>query len=292
VGGHEGVGVIHKLGPAAGPTSVKVGDRVGIKWISYACGTCAACSEGADGVCFNQKISGYYTPGTFQQYVLAPAAYVTPIPDALKSQDAAPLLCAGLTSYAALRKSGARSGQYVVVAGAGGGLGHLAVQIGARGMGLRMIGVDHGSKEALVKESGAEAFFDVTKFDDAGLTEEIKKVTGGLGAHAVIVCTAVNKAYAQSLGLLRFGGTVVCVGMPEGEPAPIASAVPALLVGKQLNIVGSAVGNQREAAEVLELAARGLVSTHLKVEKLDKLTQVFEDMEAGKLQGRTVIDLE
>ncbi|OBT77805.1 hypothetical protein VF21_03194 [Pseudogymnoascus sp. 05NY08] len=292
VGGHEGVGVIHKLGPAAGPSNVKVGDRVGIKWISYACGSCAACSEGADGVCFNQKISGYYTPGTFQQYVLAPAAYVTPIPAALKSEAAAPLLCAGLTSYAALRKSGARSGQFVVIAGAGGGLGHLAVQIGAKGMGLRMIGVDHGSKEELVKESGAEAFFDVTKFDDAGLAEEIKKVTGGLGAHAVIVCTAVNKAYAQSVGLLRFGGTVVCVGMPEGDLVPIASAVPGNLVAKQLTIVGSAVGNQREAAEVLELAARGLVSTHLRVEKLDKLTEVFKQMDGGKLQGRVVIDLE
>ncbi|KFZ13659.1 hypothetical protein V502_06498, partial [Pseudogymnoascus sp. VKM F-4520 (FW-2644)] len=153
-------------------------------WISYACGTCPACATGADGVCFNQKISGYYTPGTFQQYVLAPSTYVTPIPAALKSEDAAPLLCAGLTSYAALRKSGAQSGQFVVISGAGGGLGHLAIQIGARGMGLRMIGIDHGSKEALVKESGAEAFFDVTKFDDAALAAEVKKVTGGLGAHA------------------------------------------------------------------------------------------------------------
>lgn len=217
---------------------------------------------------------------------------MTPIPATLKSEDAAPLLCAGLTSYAALRKSGAQSGQFVVVAGAGGGLGHLAIQIGARGMGLRMIGIDHGSKEALVKESGAEAFFDVTKFDDAALAEEIKKVTGGLGAHAVIVCTAVNKAYAQSLSLLRFGGRVVCVGMPEGEPVPIAGAVPGGLIAKQLSIVGSAVGNQREAAEVLELAARGLVSTHLRVEKLERLTEVFEEMEGGKLQGRVVIDLE
>ena len=159
-------------------------------------------------------------------------------------------------------------------------------------MGLRMIGIDHGSKSALVSESGTEAFFDVTKFDDVALAEEIKKVTGGLGAHAVIVCTAVNKAYAQSLGLLRFGGRVVCVGMPEGEAVPIASAVPGGLIAKQLSIVGSAVGNQREAGEVLELAARGLVSTHLRVEKLERLTEVFREMEGGKLQGRVVIDLE
>lgn len=155
-----------------------------------------------------------------------------------------------------------------------------------------MIGLDTGAKEGLVMESGAEAFFDVTKFDDKGLAEEVKRVTGGLGAHAVVVCTAVNKAYAQALGLLRFGGRVVCVGMPEGEAVPIGGAAPGALIARQLSVVGSAVGNQREAGEVLELAARGLVETRVRVEKLDMLTEVFREMEGGGLQGRVVIDLE
>jgi len=149
-----------------------------------------------------------------------------------------------------LRKSDAVSGQWVVIgmtplyiiseytlimtAGAGGGLGHLAVQIGARGMALRIIGIDHGSKESLVKECGAEVFLDITKFDDKSLVEEVKKVTGGLGASAVIVCTAANGAYAQALNFLRFGGTLVCVGMPEGDPKPIANAFPADMVGNHL----------------------------------------------------------
>jgi propanol-preferring alcohol dehydrogenase len=87
-------------------------------------------------------------------------------------------------------------------------------------MALRIIGIDHGSKEKLVKDCGAEVFFDITKFDDKTLAEEVKKATGGLGASAVIVCTASNGAYAQALNFLKFGGTLVCVGMPEGDSKP------------------------------------------------------------------------
>ncbi|KAH7417302.1 alcohol dehydrogenase-like protein [Cadophora sp. MPI-SDFR-AT-0126] len=292
VGGHEGVGIIHKLGPGSENGRVKVGDRVGIKWIAYACGACPPCLEGQDGVCFNQKISGYYFPGTFQQYALAPASYVTPIPDALSSEDAAPMLCAGVTTYSALRKSDAKSGQWVVISGAGGGLGHLACQIGSRGMALRVIGIDHGSKENLVKECGAEVFIDITKHDDKTIAEEVKKATGGLGASAVIVCTASNKAYAQALDMLRFGGTLVCVGMPEGDSVPIAKAFPAAMVAMSLNIKGSAVGNQREALEVLDMAARGIVKTRLRTEPMEKLTEIFQEMSEGKMQGRVVLDLQ
>lgn len=202
------------------------------------------------------------------------------------------MLCAGLTSYAALRKSDAKSGQFVVVSGAGGGLGHLACQIGSRGMAMRMIGIDHGSKEALVKECGAEAFIDITKFDDKTIVEEVKRLTGGLGAKAVIVCTNSNKAYAQAMGFLQFGGTLVCVGVPEGDFVPIATAYPGAIIPQMQTIKGSAIGTQAEALEVLELAARGLVKTHYKLEKMEKLTEVFEDMAAGKLQGRVVLDLE
>jgi propanol-preferring alcohol dehydrogenase len=119
IGGHEGVGTIVSMGatPSGTTAPVKIGDRVGIKWISAICGACSACLAGHDGICFNQKVSGYYTPGTFQQYVLAPASYVTPIPEGLDSAAAAPMLCAGVTTYAALRRSGAESGQWVVVLG-------------------------------------------------------------------------------------------------------------------------------------------------------------------------------
>jgi propanol-preferring alcohol dehydrogenase len=249
----------------------------------------------ADGLCFNQKISGYYTPGTFQQYTLGPASYVTPIPDGLDSAAAAPLLCAGVTVYSALLKTQTKPGDWVVISGSGGGLGHLAVQVGARVLGLRIIGIDHGSKADLTKESGAEHFVDITQFprddDGAAITAHIKSLTDGLGASGVVVCTASNIAYAQAVGFLRFNGTVVCVGMPEGDVTPIEKAVPSTIVAMQYRIVGSSVGNQQEAIDVLNFAARGLIKAHYQVEKMENLTKVFEDMRDGKMKGRVVLDL-
>jgi propanol-preferring alcohol dehydrogenase len=249
----------------------------------------------SDGLCFNQKISGYYTPGTFQQFTLGPANYVTPIPNGLDSAAAAPLLCAGVTVYSALLKSQIKPGDWVVVSGAGGGLGHLAVQIGARVLGLRVIGIDHASKADLVKESGAEHFVDTTQFprDDEGaaITAYVKSLTDGLGASGVIVCTAADIAYAQAVPFLRFNGTAVCVGMPESDLVPIAKAIPSTIVANQYRIVGSSVGNQQETIEVLGFAARGLVKAHYQIENMENLTKVFEDMRDGKVQGPVVLDL-
>ncbi|KAL1968495.1 hypothetical protein VTN77DRAFT_1705 [Rasamsonia byssochlamydoides] len=295
VGGHEGVGHVVKLGPGTESSRLKIGDRVGIKWVSSACTNCLACLSGSDGLCFDQKISGYYTPGTFQQYALGPANYVTPIPDGLSSADAAPMLCAGVTVYAALKRSKAQPGDWVVILGAGGGLGHLACQLASRGMGFRVIGIDHGGKEELVRASGAEHFVDVTKFassKDSDIASHVKSLTsGGLGAHAVIVCTAANSAYAQSVRFLRFNGTVVCVGIPEGDLLPIASAAPGPIVSGQYTITGSAVGNRKDALETMEYAARGILKAHYQIEKMENLTSVFERMNRGELQGRVVLDL-
>jgi len=168
-----------------------------------------------------------------------------------------PMLCAGVTTYAALRKSGAKCGQWVVIAGAGGGLGHIACQLASRGMAMRVIGLDSGDKEQLARDCGAEHFIDITKGDDKSVAEEVIKTAGGLGASAVIVCTANNKAYAQALDFLRFNGTVVCVGIPEGEPQAMAKAHPATMVFKQATVTAVAVGNRRDAIECMDFAARG-----------------------------------
>ncbi|KXT03405.1 hypothetical protein AC579_7271 [Pseudocercospora musae] len=289
VGGHEGVGKVVKLGPATENSAIKVGSRVGIKWISAICDSCPACLSGHDGVCFNQRVSGYYTPGTFQQYVLGPASYVTPIPESLSSDAAAPMLCAGVTVYSALKKSGAKAGDWVVLLGAGGGLGHLATQIASRGMGMRVIGIDAGSKKELATECGAEVFIDHTQ---GNAEEQVKKATGGLGAQAVLVLTAANAAYASAMGMLKFGGTCVCVGLPEGELKPIATAFPQFLVAKAQKIIGVAVGDRRDAIETLEFAERGLVKTHFRTAKMEELTAIFEEMDKGELKGRVVLDLQ
>ena len=161
-----------------------------------------------------------------------------------------------------------------MISGAGGGLGHLAVQLSSRGMAHRVIGIDAPSKKQLVLDCGAEHFIDLTQHDDSSIAKAVKSLTGGLGASAIIVCTANNKAYAQAMGYLRFGGTLVCVGMPEGEPKTIEKVFPAAMVAKQHTITAVAVGNRKEAIEVLDFAARGIVNTHYRLERMEKLTEV------------------
>ncbi len=109
IGGHEGIGSVVAFGPGADKCALKLGDRVGIKWMASVCGTCMPCLSGFDASCSSGKISGFFTPGTFQQYVVTAANYVTPIPDGLPSEIAAPLLCGGVTVFAALKKSGAHA---------------------------------------------------------------------------------------------------------------------------------------------------------------------------------------
>ncbi|KAF2019828.1 alcohol dehydrogenase-like protein [Aaosphaeria arxii CBS 175.79] len=289
IGGHEGVGVVVQLGAGA-EDHVKLGDRVGVKWIFSACLSCPPCLRGYEGICANQKVSGYFTPGTFQQYILAPANYVTPIPDGLDGALAAPMLCAGLTTYAALKRSEAKGGDWVVLLGAGGGLGNLAIQLANKAFAHRVIGVDAESKRDLVLSSGAEHFIPLE--GTKSIIEAVKGLTGGEGAQAVLVLTAANAAYADAVDMLRFAGTLVCVGLPEGKQIPIASAVPMKLIDKAAKIVGVSVGNRQETIECLDFAARGLVKPHVRVEKLDKLADTFHDMHDRKVQGRVVLDLQ
>lgn len=158
-------------------------------------------------------------------------------------------------------------------------------------------GIDAGEKEEFVRGLGAEAFFDVKQYgqDKEGLAKLVADVKAasadGLGAAAVVVCTASNAAYAQSVELLRFAGTVVCVGVPEGAPVPIAGVDPASMLVQEKRVVGSAVGNRKDAIETLKMAARGVVKTHFTVEPMSKLTDVFERMEKMALKGRVVLDL-
>jgi propanol-preferring alcohol dehydrogenase len=211
-------------------------------------------------------------PGTFQQYVTSDANYVTPIPDNLDSAEAAPLLCGGVTVFVALKKANLLPGQWVALSGAGGGLGHLAIQY-AKSFGLQVLAIDHGSKQDFCLKLGADAFIDFTKFDDEGLTSEAKSITGG-GAHAVLVNNASTKVYDQALTLVRYGGTLVCVGIPDGEAHPIAKALPWYLIVNKLTIVGTVTGSRKDAIDCLAPAARGLVRTQLRIEPMGKLTQV------------------
>lgn len=183
----------------------------------------ATCVEGGDSSCEKTQISGYTVPGTFQEYCLAPARYVTPIPPGLDLASAAPLMCGGVSVYAALKRAGLRPGDWVVVTGAGGGLGHLGVQY-AKVLGGRVVGVDTAAKESLCRELGADEFVDFTAFVTEGaLAARIREVTGGGGARIVLMCAGNSRAYGQAMAWLGFRGTLACLGIPEKEGGLVPS---------------------------------------------------------------------
>ncbi|KAI0052104.1 GroES-like protein [Auriscalpium vulgare] len=287
IGGHEGVGEIVAIGEHTSQSPVKVGDRVGIKWLADSCLDCETCRKGLEQSCLNAKLSGYTVDGTFAQYVVSYVKHVTPIPDALESTEAASILCAGVTVYRALKYSQTTIGDWVVLPGAGGGLGHLAVQY-AKAMGLRVVAIDTGAdKKELCLKLGAEVWIDFKESKD--IVKDIKDATGGFGAHAAVVTTASSSGYEQAIEYLREGGKLMAVGLP-GEAKLNASIF--FTVFKSISILGSYVGNRQDAREAVDIAARGQVKCYYSVKPLGALSEVYEDLEKGKIAGRIVLNME
>ncbi|PGH21290.1 hypothetical protein AJ80_03340 [Polytolypa hystricis UAMH7299] len=276
IGGHEGVGVVVACGP--GVTARQIGDHVGVKWITSACLVCELCLQGDESRCPERKISGFRgSQGTFQQYLVSDARYVTPIArgivEANRLPNAAPLLCGGVTVFAALKKADVKPGDWVALSGGGGGLGSLAIEY-AKAMGFLVLAIDHGSKRDFCLGLGADAFIDFTAFgDNAALTQEVKSLTDG-GAHAILVNNSSMTAYDQAIDLLRYGGTLVCVGLPEGETSPLRQANPGYLIPNKLTIRGTMVGSRKDAIEALKLLIRGQVNPQVEVRPMNKLTEV------------------
>lgn len=255
VAGHEGAGVV-----VAAHEDVsdiwKEGDRAGVKWVVSVCGKCEFCTNGTDELhCPNQKNSGFTMPGTFQEYVLTDGRYATRIPEGVSDEEAGPIMCGGVTAYVALKRSAVKPGQWIVLFGAGGGLGHFGVQY-AKAMGMRVIAVDGGDDKAkLCKDLGAEGFIDFTKVDD--IPAEVTRMTK-YGSHGAVVYAAARGSYGAAPQCLRPGGTMVAVGLPK-ETDVVAGAPPLLMALKRLNIVGSVTGTLKDVEESLEFTARGLV---------------------------------
>ncbi|KII87609.1 hypothetical protein PLICRDRAFT_111977 [Plicaturopsis crispa FD-325 SS-3] len=286
IGGHEGVGVVVAIGSHTPHSPVKLGQRVGIKWIANACLDCEPCRKGLEQNCAHAKISGFNHDGTFAEYVQSYVHYVTPIPDSLDSNQAASILCAGVTTYRAIKYSQTEAGDYIVIPGAGGGLGHLAIQY-AKYKGLRVIAVDTGAeKKELCLSLGAEKWIDFRESKD--LVADIKAATGGEGPHAALVTAATGAAYQQAIDYLRPGGKLMAVGLP-GEATLDASIF--FTVFKSISILGSYVGNRQDAIEAIEIASRGAVTVHYVLKGLSDLKEVYEGMEAGKVAGRVVLDM-
>ena len=277
--GHEGAGIVVALG--RGVTHLKEGDRVGIAWLHSACGYCEFCLSGWETLCPQQKNSGYSVNGSFAQYALGQADYMGRIPKDLSFVDAAPILCAGVTTYKGLKETGIRAGEWVVISGAG-GLGHIAIQY-AKAMGLHVAAVDLGpEKIALAKKLGAELAIDAKTQDPPS---EIQKQIGG--AHGVLVTAVSTVAFKQAIGMLRRGGTCVLNGLPPGEfPVSIFD-----IVLNGYTIRGSIVGTRLDLEEALRFAAEGKVKAIIETQPLESINDVFQRLKTGTINGRVVLGI-
>jgi propanol-preferring alcohol dehydrogenase len=279
VPGHEGVGIVTELG--AGVTSLPTGTRVAIPWLGSACGRCEFCISGWETLCPAQSNTGYSVNGGHAEFAVADAAYVGRVPAGIDPLDAAPLTCAGVTSYKALKLAHARPSDLVAVFGIG-GLGHLAVQY-ARIAGATVVAVDlHQAKLDLAKQLGATYTVDASTSDPAEVIRDLG------GCDAAVITAVAPVAFSQAFASLRRGGRAVLVGLPAGGtmPLPIFETV---LNG--LTVVGSIVGTRLDLAEVFELHQSGLTTVIRETWTLDRINDAMARVENGTIDARIVFDL-
>jgi propanol-preferring alcohol dehydrogenase len=278
VPGHEGVGIVTELGP--GVTEVGVGDRVAMPWLGYACGTCDYCVSGWETLCLEQENMGYSIDGGFGELATAYGRYVVEVPEGIDPFDAAPLTCAGVTTYKAIKVAGTRSSDLVAVFGVG-GLGHLAIQYAAIAGG-RVVAVDLiDDKLELARELGAE--FTV----NASTQDPVEAIQALGGADQAIALAVSPRSFEQAYGSLRRGGTLVFVALPA-ENAVTLPIFETVLNG--ITVVGSIVGTRADLREVFELHAAGRTRVIREVRPLDTVNESIADVEAGRVSARIVFD--
>jgi propanol-preferring alcohol dehydrogenase len=279
--GHEGIGLVAAVG--AGVTIVKEGDRVGVPWLYSACGHCEYCLTAWETVCAEAEFGGYTRNGGFAEYIIADPNYVAHIPKGLTAKQAAPLICAGITTYKGIKQTDARAGEWVVISGIG-GLGHLAVQY-AKAMGLQVCAVDvDDGKLAHATRLGADFVVNAAHGDPAAA---VKKATDG-GAHGVLITAASLGAFKQGVAMTRKKGTCVLVGLPPGDfPLPLFD-----VVANCITVRGSFVGNREDMAETLAFAAQGKVKADIELQPLSAINDVFSRLGQGEVASRVVLDFE
>ncbi len=274
--GHEGVGIVEQVGP--GVTEVALGDRVAMPWLGYACGTCDYCVSGWETLCLEQKNMGYSMDGGFAEYAKAYGRYVVRVPDGVDPFDAAPLTCAGVTTYKAVKVAGTRSSDLVAVFGVG-GLGHLAIQY-ATIAGGRVVAVDlFDDKLELARELGADYTVNAANEDPVAAIQRLG------GADQAIGLAVAPKAFEQAYASLRRGGTLVFVALPAENhvQVPIFETV---LNG--ITMVGSIVGTRADLREVFELHAAGKTRVIRETRPLSEVNQSIADVESGSVPARIV----
>jgi propanol-preferring alcohol dehydrogenase len=277
--GHEAIGLVVAVG--SGVKIVKEGDRVGVPWLFSACGHCEYCLTGWETVCAQAKFGGYSVNGGFAEFIIADPDYVAHVPAGLTATEAAPLICAGITTYKGIKQTEARPGEWIAISGAG-GLGHLAVQY-AKAMGLLVCAIDiDDGKLAHATRLGADFVINAKTGDPA---TAVKKATGG-GAHGVLITAPSLIAFKQGVGMTRKRGTCVLVGLPPGEfPVPLFD-----VVANCITIRGSFVGTRQDMAEALAFAVGGKVKADIELQPLSSINQIFDRLEHGDVPSRVVLD--
>jgi propanol-preferring alcohol dehydrogenase len=268
--GHEGVGIVERLGDG-NAHGLELGARVALPWLGYSCGDCRHCNSGWETLCESQVNTGYGMNGSFAEYAIGFARNLVRVPDGVDPADAAPLTCAGVTTYKAVKLSGARSSSVVAVFGVG-GLGHLAIQY-ARVTGAAVIAVDiNDARLKTARELGAESLVNATQEDPVAAIKRLG------GADAAIATAVSPKAFEQALGSMARGGTLVFVGLPADNEVkvPIFETV---LGG--ITIKGSIVGTHRDLEEVFELHRRGLTRVMRAECELDDVNDAIEQVLDG-----------
>ena len=274
--GHEIAGAIEALGD--GVRGWEVGQRVGIGWYGGGCGYCEWCRRGLLLDCLNMEIPGITADGGYADYVVVRANAMAAMPEGISAEEAAPLLCAGITTFNGLRHSGVRAGARVAVLGVG-GLGHLGVQFAVK-LGYETIAVARGTdKEPLVRELGAHHYVDSTAGDPAEALLE-------LGGVDLILSTVTNAAaMAAVFGGLRPHGKLMVLG---ADVAPIE--VPAVaLIGASKSIVGHASGSARDSEDTLDFSALTGVRPMIETMPLEQAAAAYEKMMDGNARFRMVI---
>jgi D-arabinose 1-dehydrogenase-like Zn-dependent alcohol dehydrogenase len=276
VPGHEVAGVVNAV--SADVPLFKPGQRVGLGWHGGHCNFCPPCRRGDFVLCENGPISGINFDGGYADYVIAPANALALIPDDLADVDAAPLLCAGITTFNSLRNSGARPGDTVAILGIG-GLGHLAVQYAAKS-GYQTVAIARGQdKGPLAKQLGAHIYIDSTTQDPAA---ELKKLGG---ANVILSTLTSAKALEWALDGLALAGRLIVVGAPDG---PVVVNPFPLLLGRR-TVMGWPSGTGMDSEDTLKFSALTGVKPMVETYPLEQAEQAYERMMSGKARFRVVL---
>lgn len=278
VPGHEVAGVIDALGPATTPW--KTGQRVGVGWYGGHCGHCDRCRRGDFVTCREGGISGITFDGGYAEYMVAPVQALASIPDELAAEDAGPLLCAGITTFNALRHSGAGPGDVVAVLGVG-GLGHLAVQF-AHHMGFITVAIARGrDKEPLARQLGARHYIDSRE-------EDVAAALNALGGAKVVLATVTNaKAMSAVIDGLAVDGKLVVVGA-SGEPIEVP---PLQLIGQRRAIQGWPSGIAADSEDTLSFSALSGVRPMIETFALERAAEAYAKMMRGEARFRVVLTM-